>query len=177
MTILRLAGFLLLVWLGGFALFATGLPGAADERRTDGIVVLTGSAGRIERGVTLLGDRRAKRLFISGVGPDTGRLSVARTYGISAATMRCCVELGHEAVDTRSNAMETARWIARRGYRTIRFITADWHMARARYELGRQLPPGVEILEDAVPTQPSLRMLWREYHKYLFRRTSGLFGI
>jgi hypothetical protein len=91
--------------------------------------------------------------------------------------MRCCVELGHEAIDTRSNAIETSAWIRRRHYRSVRLITADWHMRRARYELRRQLPAGIVILPDAVQTQPSLRTLMYEFHKYALRRAAGIMGI
>ena len=175
--ILRVLAVGLLLWAAAFALFATTLPQPAGEDRTDGIVVLTGSAGRIERGLALLRRHRADRLFISGVDRDAGATSIGRAYGISRATMRCCVELGHEAIDTRSNAIETGAWIRRRKYHSVRLITADWHMARATYELRRQLPADVVLLRDAVPSQPSLRMLLREFHKYVLRRAAGLAGI
>ena len=175
--ILRILAVMLLGWIGAFALFATLLPGPAGEERTDGIVVLTGSAGRIDRGVALLRRDRAKRLFISGVDRDAGKYSISRANGIGMKTMRCCVELGHEAIDTRSNAIETAAWIRKRGYRSIRLITSDWHMRRARYELRRQLPASIVIIPDAVQTQPSLRILLREFHKYALRRLAGLAGI
>ncbi|HTH29226.1 MAG TPA: YdcF family protein [Sphingobium sp.] len=175
--IVRLAAILLIVWAGCFALFATTLPQPADARKTDGIVVLTGSAGRIEHGLALLKRERAARLFISGVDHDTGPASISRTYDVAPSTMRCCVDLGHEAIDTRSNAIETSAWIKRRHYRSIRLITADWHMRRASYELRRQLPSEIVILPDAVQTQPSLRILLREFHKYAVRRAAGLLGI
>ncbi|MET0365609.1 MAG: YdcF family protein [Sphingobium sp.] len=175
--ILRAFAVILLGWIGAFALFATLLPGSAGEEKTDGIVVLTGAAGRIEHGVALLRRGRAERLFISGVDRDAGKFSISRTYGIGMKTMRCCVELGHEAIDTRSNAIETAAWIRKRGYRSIRLITSDWHMRRARYELSRQLPATITIVPDAVQTQPSLRILLREFHKYALRRLAGLAGI
>lgn len=175
--ILRVVAIIVLLWAAAFALFATTLPKSADEERTDGIVVLTGSAGRIERGVALLRRERARRMLISGVDYDTGPKSISRVYDISSDLMRCCIELGHEAIDTRSNAIETAAWIERRNYRSIRLITADWHMRRASYELRRQLPGGIVILHDAVRTQPSLRTLLREFHKYALRRAAGLLGI
>ncbi|MET0240179.1 MAG: YdcF family protein [Sphingobium sp.] len=175
--ILRVFALLLLGWFGGFVLFATTLPRAQGEDRTDGIVVVTGAAGRIERGITLLRRQRAERLLISGVGRDTGKPSISRTYGIKMETMRCCVELGYEAIDTRSNAIETAAWVKRRGYKSIRLITSDWHMRRASYELRRQLPPGVKMVRDAVVTQPSLRILLREYQKYVLRRAAGFVGV
>lgn len=175
--ILRLASILLIFWAGCFALFATTLPQPAQDQKTDGIVVLTGSAGRIEHGLALLNRKRAARLFISGVDHDTGPNSISRTYGVAPAMMRCCVELGQEAIDTRSNAIETSAWIRRRHYQSVRLITADWHMRRASYELRRQLPADVAILSDAVQTQPSLRILLREFHKYALRRAAGLLGI
>ena len=175
--ILRAVAILVILWATAFAIFATTLPRPADEGATDGIVVLTGSAGRIERGLALLRAQKAKRLFISGVDPDTGPAAISRTYHIARETMRCCVELGHEAIDTRSNAIETSVWIRRRHYRSVRLITTDWHMARAAFELRRQLPGDVTLVPDAVATQPSLRILLREFHKYLFRRAAGLAGI
>jgi uncharacterized SAM-binding protein YcdF (DUF218 family) len=176
-VIQRLAALIVLVWAGAFAAFAILLPQPVAGRKTDGIVVLTGSSGRIERGVALLREGQAQRLFISGVDRDAGPVSIGRTYHISPATMRCCVELGHVAIDTRSNAIETADWIRRRHYKSVRLITADWHMRRAVYELRRQLPRTVVVLADAVPTQPSLRVLVQEYHKYLARLAAGLLGI
>jgi uncharacterized SAM-binding protein YcdF (DUF218 family) len=175
--IARALALLLLAWAVAFALFAVFLPGPAGDERTDGIVVLTGAAGRIEHGVALLRRDKASRLFISGVDRDAGKISISRAYGIGMKTMRCCVELGHEAIDTRSNAIETAAWIKKRGYRTVRLITSDWHMRRARYELSRQLPRDIVIVPDAVRTQPSLRILLREFHKYALRRIAGLAGI
>lgn len=173
----RLAGGVLLLWAGAFAWFAIALPQPAPPERTDGIVVLTGSAGRIERGVELLRRGRAERLLISGVALGTGKTSIRRLYGIPSPLMRCCIDLGHDSVDTRSNARETMVWIKRHDYRTVRLITSDWHMRRAEYELTRQLPPGVSIVRDAVRTQPSLRILLFEYHKYLLRLAAGLLGI
>ena len=36
------------------------------------------------------------------------------------------------------------------------------------------MPGGVIIVRDAVPSRPSLRTLFLEYHKLLARRLSGL---
>lgn len=173
----RLIGWMLVFWATGFAWFAIFLPHPADEAKTDAIVVLTGSAGRIDHGVALMRKGQAKQLFISGVDRDVKPRELAKLYDIPADLMQCCVTLGHEAIDTRSNAIETSAWIDKRGYKSIRFITSDWHMRRARFELGQQLKGDVLIVPDAVRTQPSLRMLLREYHKYLLRRAAGLVGI
>src|SRR3546814_12485554 len=65
----------------------------------------------------------------------------------------CCIALGFEAEDTRSNATEVARWVARRNYKTVRLVTTDWPMRRAEYEIGRSLGQGVPIGPDAVRSE------------------------
>ncbi len=63
----RLFATLVLLWALGFALFAVSLPGPAGDETTDGIVVLTGGPGRVQRGLKLLAAGRARRMLVSGV--------------------------------------------------------------------------------------------------------------
>ncbi len=89
----------------------------------------------------------------------------------------CCVSLGFDASDTRSNALEVSRWVVRRKYKSIRLVTTDWHMRRARYELERVLPANVKIYDDGVRSTPSLATLWKEYNKYVLRRLGAVLGL
>lgn len=167
-----------ILWSAGFMIFALFLPQpAAEAIVTDGIVVMTGSSGRIERGLALLRARRAKRLLISGVDRRVKPHELAREFHAPDALIDCCVDLGHESVDTRSNAAEAAGWIARNHYGSMRLVTSDWHMARARFDLERMLAAKVKLITDAVPTEPDLPGLLREYNKYLLRRFAALIGI
>ena len=173
----RFLAFLLLIWLLGFAGFALLLPRPLPPtQRTDAIVVLTGGNGRIDRGLDLMQQGTAQRMLISGVGRTVKPEELIARYPGSDKLFQCCIALGFEAVDTRSNALEVARWLARRGYKSIRLVTSDWHMRRAEFELERALPGDVAIYTDAVRTQPSFSQLWMEYHKYLLRRLSALVG-
>lgn len=176
--IVRLAALSLLAWMAGFAWFAIFLPRPLDGRATDAIVVLTGGAGRIDRGLALLQDGAAKRMLISGVDRDVRPSELAAEYKAPDALFACCITLGREAIDTRSNAIETTQWLERRDYRTVRLVTTDWHMRRAALELRQAMPPdGITLVYDAVPSRPSLTILVREYSKYLFRRAAALIGI
>lgn len=175
--IARLLGFITLVWALGFAWFALLLPQPLDGRTTDAIVVLTGGAGRIDRGLALMKDGSAKRMFISGVERTVRPGELAARYDVSEKLFTCCITLGREAIDTRSNGIETAHWLDRRGYDTVRLITSDWHMRRAAFELRQALPPDIVLVYDAVPGHPSFGMLFKEYHKYLLRRAAALIGI
>ena len=169
---LRLSALLLVLYLLGFALFSVTLAGPAAAERTDAVVVLTGGKGRIERAIAVMQQKRAERLLISGADPSVTKPDLARRLGTrSRPVLRCCVDLGSEAVDTHSNAEEARRWMQRQGYSSLRLVTSDWHMRRASYEFHQGLPE-TEILEDAVPTRPSLFVLAAEYNKYLLRRAA-----
>lgn len=175
--IVRFLAFASLAWLAGFAWFAMLLPQPLDGRASDAIVVLTGGAGRIDRGLALLKEGATRRMLISGVDRSVRPAELAERYNVPARLFDCCITLGREAIDTRSNGLETARWLSRRNVKSVRLITTDWHMRRAAFELHQALPEGVVLFYDAVPSHPSLTMLVKEYNKYLARRTAALLGI
>jgi uncharacterized SAM-binding protein YcdF (DUF218 family) len=171
-VIWRVALLLLLGWAIGFILFMVSLGRPLDERRTDAVVVLTGGPGRIDRGLAALGRGEAKRMLVSGVDPDVRPVEFATQYRIDRRLFGCCIDLGFQAVDTRSNAEETARWVQRHGFRSVRLVTTDWHMPRARLELAHALGGSVMLVGDGVRSAAPLRVLLREYHKYLLRRVA-----
>lgn len=165
----RLVALLLLGWALGFAGFMLALPGPAGRTaRTDAIVVPTGAPGRIARGLELLEAGLGRRMLVTGTAPGVTRADLARVSG-HAATIACCVDLGAEAVDTRSNAEETAAWMRAHRYRSVRLVTSDWHARRAALELGSALDRGVVVVVDGVPSQPTLAQALNEYHKLLLR--------
>ena len=181
-----LAGLAVLV-----ALFGAGFVWVAlDARRpapmpplAGGIVVLTGGAGRIERGLRLLAEKRAELLLISGTGagalPDL--LAGAGLDGeLAAQVSRRPVTLGRGARSTRGNAREAAEWAAAQGLRSLIVVTSGYHMRRALLELRRTVPATVAL--HPVPLVPHLpdghdevplRLLVAEYGKWL----GALFGL
>jgi uncharacterized SAM-binding protein YcdF (DUF218 family) len=172
--IARFIAFVAILYVLGFALFAVtlGEPAAADTPDVNAIVAITGGKGRIERGATLLGEGKGRRLLIAGADPSVRKIDLVRRLGGKRKLFECCVDLGSESVDTRSNAEEAKRWIERHRYKSIRLVTSDWHMRRARYEFNRQLGKGIEIIPDAVRTEPNFMTLFAEYNKYVLRRLS-----
>ena len=160
----------------GFAVFALTLPKAAGNEQTDAIIVLTGSPGRLERGFALLEQGRAQAMLISGVPPTARPQDYAAQYGVDLSLFPARVALGHESVDTRTNAEEVARWLHRRRYRSIRLVTSDLHMHRAYYEISRRVGD-VSVVTDAVGTNPGVAQIYVEYNKYLGARAAGLIGL
>lgn len=176
-VLFRTLSFVLLLYALGFAVFAVMLPRPAGDQRTDAIVVLTGGTGRLERGFDLLARGQARDMLISGVARTVRPSELAAAYDVDPALLECCVRLGREAFDTRSNADEVARWLDRRGYRSIRLVTNDLHMPRARHEVEERLGGEVAVLADAVPTEPKFGAIFAEYNKYLLGRIADLIGI
>jgi len=170
--ITRLASLLLLLYALGFVIFAftLGKPAAADAKPVDAAVVLTGGSGRIEHGIDVLRAGKAKRMLIAGADPSVTKADLARRIPGSRNLLKCCVDLGSESVDTRSNAEEAGRWLAKGQFHSVRLITSDWHMRRARYEFGKALGGKYILVTDAVRTEPSFLTLFGEYNKYLLRR-------
>jgi uncharacterized SAM-binding protein YcdF (DUF218 family) len=175
---------ILLPFAAGFVWFASNLPEpTSDNAQTDAIVVLTGGSDRISTGVSLLAAGRAKRLFVSGVhhGVDVAELlKLARGAPGAApadASLASRIDLGHAAGDTVGNAVETADWMRANHFRTMRLVTADYHMRRALIEF-RLTAPDIEIWPN--PVQPpstgsgrwwrnraTFDLLFAEYGKYI----------
>ena len=165
----RIASLTMLAWVLGFLWFALLLPQPADDRSTDGIVVVTGGGGRIPRALTELRAGHARKLLIAGVDREVKPGEFAAEYGVEPRLLQCCITLGYDSVDTRSNGLEAARWVAAQRLHSIRLITTDWHMRRAAFDLSAALPDDIVIVRDAVPSRPSLRILFLEYNKLLAR--------
>jgi uncharacterized SAM-binding protein YcdF (DUF218 family) len=161
-----------IAWCGGFLWFlqtTSGFNAPALPARSDGIIALTGGAGRVELGLRLLELGRADRLLISGVG-RAEFAELARRAGVPQS-LAPRVTLGRAAASTRGNAMEAAEWARASNIKTALIVTSAYHMPRALAEMARTLP-GVRLI--AVPVLPShegeaarLGLLAGEYTKYL----------
>lgn len=189
--LLALGVALALAWLGGLVWFAAAVPdheGAEAPKPAAAIVVLTGGSERLLAGLQALEANPSARLFISGVPAPVEREDLWRALGVApSARVAGRVELGHAAADTQGNAQETAAWIERTKLKTVRLVTAAYHMRRALLELRAQMP-GVRLIPDPVyPPHVKQDRWWlfpgtalllaTEYNKYLaawLRLTLGL---
>lgn len=173
----RLFAFALIAWALGFAGFMLTLPGPGAATTTDAIVVPTGGPGRIDRGLDLLRRHQAKRMLVTGVGAGVSEGDLAREYRVAPGLFACCVDLGRDAVDTRSNADETAQWLRARKFTTVRLVTSDWHLRRASMELRAAVGSHVVVIGDGVAGTPRLLTVVSEYNKLLLRRVALWVGL
>jgi uncharacterized SAM-binding protein YcdF (DUF218 family) len=147
------------------------------DRRADGIVVLTGGSSRVSDAMELLGSGYGKRLLISGVHPTSAASDISRSLPDSQSLLRCCVDLDRSAVNTRSNAEQTRRWVRERGFKSLIVVTSNYHMPRAIVELSHAMPD-IQLIPFAVVGEKwrdepwwtsgaTMRLLLSEYVKYL----------
>ena len=169
--IVRFGSLVLIAYALGFLLFGVTLaPPAPVATKTDALIAITGGTGRIEHAVDMLSKGAAKRVLVAGADPSVTKDDLVRRLHGKRRLVACCVDLGSESVDTRSNAEEARRWLAKHKFRSARLITSDWHMRRAAYEFSRQLDGQVVIIPDAVKSEPNFMTLFAEYNKYILRR-------
>jgi uncharacterized SAM-binding protein YcdF (DUF218 family) len=167
------------IFLGGFLLFATGIPRTETPppHPADGIVALTGGASRITDAMELLAGNHGKRLLISGVNPATKPGELIRLTPEYEKLFACCIDLGHQALNTSGNALEIAQWSRALGFRSLIVVTSGWHMPRALVELRREMPDTdlipYSVVTDRMREEPwwtnaqTARLLMLEYLKYL----------
>jgi uncharacterized SAM-binding protein YcdF (DUF218 family) len=170
---------LAIVWLGGFAWFASRIPAeiADPESETDAIVVLTGGSLRVQSGLALLAAGKAKKLFVSGVYHSTDVAALLKVSRQSPENVACCIVLGYEADNTQGNAVETAQWMHQEGFRSLRLVTANYHMPRSLLEFSRVMPETRVVANPVFPDRVRQERWWAspavatlvlaEYHKYL----------
>ena len=167
---------LLSLWTAGLVWFVDTLPAkvADPDSDTDAIVVLTGGSLRVQSGLSLLAAGKAKKLFVSGVYHSTDVTALLHASRQAPDWLACCIVLGHEADNTRGNALETAAWMRQEGFHSLRLVTANYHMPRSLLEFSRAMP---EIRLVPHPVFPELLRQERwwgggmviigEYQKYL----------
>ena len=151
---------------------------ANTSEATDAIVVLTGGSGRLETGSTLLAEGRTRKLFVSGVDPATSGEQIRRLLRQSPERFECCVVLGREARDTVGNAVETAQWMNRESFESLRLVTGSYHMPRSLIEFRRAMPSITFVPHPVFPEHVKLDRWWEwpgtavliaeEYTKFLF---------
>ena len=137
----------------------------ANVAHAQGMIVLTGGTDRVPDAIELFSRGLADRLLITGVHQAITKSEIARLNPRSRDLIECCVDLGHEAVNTIGNAREARLWVEQNKIAaSLIVVTSNYHMPRAMAEFRRELP-GYDLQAYPVVT---LRMRdadwWRSLH-------------
>ena len=150
-----------MVWLGGLVWYASLIPrpGAPSPVKSEAIVVLTGGSDRMAEGLRLLEGGIGRKLFVSGVYHRVEVKELLRVAKKNPSELECCIELGYTADNTAGNARETAAWMDKEGFRSLRLVTASYHMPRSLIEFHRAMPE-IEIIVHPVFPEGFKRDEW-----------------
>ena len=169
-------------FIAGLQYFVLNLPKISSPvgPATDGIVVITGGQQRLADGLRLLQIGAGKALLVSGVGPGVSKPILADELDLDAPVMTlldCCVTLEFRASDTRGNALAASQWATKNKFQSLRLVTSNYHMPRAKHVFTSQMPdielyfwpvsPADLTLETWWQKPDIIRLLAREYAKYL----------
>ena len=163
----------ILLWFG----FTMPDAPADAAEKTDAIVVLTGGEARIEAAYQLLQKDLGRRLFVTGVAPKVPKAELLKRLGDPPAELAARIEFESQAIDTIGNANKTAAWFNSQSLKSMRLVTANYHMRRSLL-LFRRAMPGARILAHPVvpkglgagewwTTRQGTEAVARELAKYL----------
>ena len=123
-------------------------PSIVQPTKTTGIVVPTGSGGRIEAGMALMIQTNADRMLITGTGQGVNKSDITGIIradkdldrDIITKAMSCCVDLDPAASNTIGNAVETGLWADQNNLERLILVTSDFHMPRAMALFQKTIP-------------------------------------
>jgi uncharacterized SAM-binding protein YcdF (DUF218 family) len=183
----NLACIFLVLWASGLVAFMHQLPvrAASPGTNTDAIVVLTGGSLRVDHGLMLLSQGLSNKLLISGVGQGTTLEEILAAHTSQAVRQKIAAQgglimLDYQAQTTQTNAEEVTKFVRAHAIRSVRLVTANYHMPRSVLELSRAMPQVHFFAEPVYPANFRRDQWWRhqttrelvlsEYHKYWLAR-------
>jgi uncharacterized SAM-binding protein YcdF (DUF218 family) len=146
--------------------------------KADAIVVLAGGKGRVEEGVRLFRESRAKYLFFIGVDPSVRKSDLYRPQPGDPYAEKVMLEKASR--NTLENAIFGRDLIVSHDIRSIILITSRYHLKRSSILFRNSLPKDVAIYPYPVDSAKlkeswwshggSFQLLFREFYKYCMFR-------
>ena len=167
------------LWVAGLFQFASLVPKQVldPSTRTNAIVVLTGGSRRLGEGLELLSQGLAEKLFVSGVYRGVDVRELLQIVRRNPRELETRIGIGN-ATNTAENALETMVWMRARKYRSLRLVTAAYHMPRSLLEFRHAMPAVTLVPHPVFPENVKQDRWWAwpgtgsliasEYNKFLF---------
>ncbi len=165
-----------LIWGAGWLWFAASVASMKPldaNLKTDAIVVLTGGEKRVDTGLDLLAEKKADYLFISGVNAKVKPSELVALWGKDGSELLDKIVLGYTADNTAANAIESQEWVRKNNIKSIRLVTANYHMTRSILNFKKALPDVSIYKHPVIPadfkpwTQKFWPLTFSEYNKVL----------
>lgn len=144
--------FVLLVVREANRVLETPIGSWSQDPVADCAVVLTGGAGRIREGLSLVEKGLIKTLVISGVNPNTDVHDLVTPMDQAFGANLPQVILERHSMTTYGNARQSAPILEALRCRDLVLVTSQAHMYRARKTFEAALPQTMRIIPHAVPS-------------------------
>ncbi|HBA71790.1 MAG TPA: YdcF family protein [Geobacter sp.] len=148
------------------------------SRKADAIVVLAGGKGRVEEGIRLFRESRARYLYFIGVDPSVRKSDLYRPRPGDPSSERVILEKASR--NTLENAVLGREVIMKNNIRSIILITSRYHLKRSSILFRNSLPKNIAIYPYPVDTKNlkeswwshggSFDLLFHEFYKYCMFR-------
>ena len=149
-----------------------------NTHKADAIIVLTGGKGRVEEGVRLFRESRAKFLFFVGVDPSVRKSDLYRPKPGDPPSENVILEKSSR--NTLENSIFGRDLIVGNGIHSVLLITSRYHLKRASILFRNSLPKDITIIPHPVDSVNlkeswwshggSFQLLFREFYKYCLLR-------
>ncbi|MDA0763806.1 MAG: YdcF family protein [Proteobacteria bacterium] len=177
-----------------FIYFCTGLLKYKEEvqslkeysiKEAANVVILTGGSNRIKEGLKLIKGFSKLELMnidilISGTGKGFTKSNISELLlknDLLNMFIECCLELDSKSKNTRSNALETLKWVNKNSIKQLILITSNYHMPRAFLEFKNKMPnlkiikypitPEKHNINNWIYSYETFSLIFLEYCKFL----------
>ncbi len=169
---------LFLLWFSGFVAFNHRINDFEidDTQKADAIVVLTGGRNRLKEAVKLLNNKKADKMFVSGVFKDTSLKALQKRKDVEIINSEN-ITLDKKSTNTVENAIEASSWVKDNKIKSIYLVTSNYHMPRSMAEFNYRNPK-LEIISYPVYSDKVSKEWWKswrtfallagEYNKFLY---------
>ncbi len=131
-----------------------------NSGNADCAVVLTGSKGRIQKGIDLLWQKRVKKVIISGVYKDSSLIDILPRLSEYVGIDKNDIILEKYSQTTFGNAIQSLALVEAFRCQSIFLVTSRLHMYRAHTIFKQHFPEEISITKYAVHSSSYPQKFW-----------------
>ena len=150
-----------------------------NAQQSNNLIVLTGGTNRIKQTLEIFFNKYPTKniLLVSGAGTGFNK-NIMSTYlpnnKNAQKVLNCCINIENISKNTKTNAIESFKWIKKNNFKSITLITSDYHMQRSLVEF-KKIFGEINIIPFVLRSDNSnIRAMYNnyfvEYLKFLIAR-------
>ncbi len=135
-----------------------------EPPQADVIICLTGGSKRIPEAFRLLEEKKAHKLFLSGVNKEVGLDDILQILTMDIPEdMLASIIIDKSSMNTFDNARQSLIYVENEGYHSIILLTSHYHMVRALFIFDKIFPPDIVIYPYPIRApEVNLNAWWKD---------------